>query len=56
MTVQREPHAARATRPFIDGDRLAQFIYGTVTGLVALGGAGASWASVTWWKPRAAWF
>lgn len=35
-------------RPLIDGERLAQFIYGTVTGLVALGGAGARGGDVQW--------
>jgi hypothetical protein len=48
--VHREPHASCATRPLIDGPRLAGFIYGTVTGLVALGGAGGSGADVTWWE------
>ena len=39
-----------ATRPLIDGKRLAEFIYGTVTGLVALGSTGAREADVIWWE------
>jgi hypothetical protein len=35
----------------LDGTRLSGFIYGTVTGLVALGGEGAREAEVTWWGP-----
>jgi hypothetical protein len=48
--ARRERHAARATRPLIDGDRLSGFIYGTVTGLVALGAAGSHGADGTWWE------
>jgi len=45
-----EPHGASVNRPLIDGDRLSGFIYGTVTGLVALGAAGSREADGTWWE------
>jgi hypothetical protein len=47
-SVPRDPPAPRTHRPLLDGDRLAQFIYGTVSGLVALGGARG--AEVIWWE------
>jgi hypothetical protein len=45
-----EPHGARANPPLIDSARLSGFIYGTTTGLVALGAAGSREAGGTWWE------
>jgi hypothetical protein len=39
---------ARAPRPALDGDRLSEFIYGTMSGLIALWSARGT--DVVWWE------
>lgn len=50
MTAATVSRTTRPTRPLIDGERLAQFIYGTVIGLVGLGGAGTDGSRGSWWE------
>lgn len=46
--VHREPPAPRAHLPLLDRDHLSGFIYGTISGLVALWSARG--ADVLWWE------
>lgn len=49
MTRETNGRTKTTDRRVIDGHRLSEFVYGTVTGMVAVAGVGGS-HETTWWN------